>query len=68
MEWEGLRDDSIFVFPVQFRTQDLRTLISIVFRLRSDQLRAIISDLRSHVPPISNTMAQSRMVNSEMVP
>jgi hypothetical protein len=46
----GRQDDSVFVFPIRFRTQDLRTLTSIALILRSDHVSAIISDLRRPWP------------------
>src|SRR5580704_15438749 len=56
----GRQDASVFVLPIGFRTQDLSTLTSIVLMLRSDQVRAIISDRRRPVLPMSKTMARSR--------
>jgi hypothetical protein len=44
MNWDRHRDDSVFVLPIRLRTQDLSTLTSIVLILRSDHVRAIISD------------------------
>ena len=60
MQGNGRQDASVFVLPIRFRTHDLSTLTSIVLRLRSDQVRAIISERRRPVLPMSKTMARSR--------
>jgi hypothetical protein len=56
----GPQDASVFVLPIRFRTQDLSTLTSIVLMLRSDQVKAIISERRRPVLPMSKTIARSR--------